>query len=481
VRGRDTRPRTPLAQSCRRAAGRAQEGTSSVRVPGLDVPRESRLLVFIGLVDAVGTGLYIAGFAVFFTRSAGMTTVEVGIGFTVANACGLVMMTPIGMLADRIGPRAASILLHYWRGVGFIAFAFVHDFVTFLAVSIVVGIPTRAIDPVSQMYVDRHVGKDLRVRLMAVLRVVYNLGFSIGGLLATLIFVIDTRPAFLMIVIGNGVTFLLAGFLLARVPLLADRPPDRKTARGWPRSLRQGRYLIVTGLNAVLVLNTTVLTMGIPLWVTTRTEAPVAVVGPLVVLNTALVVLLQVRLSKGTDTREGGARALLRAALAFGGCMVLLAVSGWLDAVGAVIAVVAATVLLTFGELWQFAGRLSVSYALAPRDRQGEYLSVFWLGSAAALMVGPLLITAGVVEQGPVGWLALGGVFVVAGLLVRPAVDAAAKQLGTDEPEDSTPDGAPDGTPDDSPDHTPDHTTDHTTVHTTDDTPAGRTEPAGHN
>ncbi len=414
-----------------------------MRIPGLDVPRESRLLVFIGLVDAIGTGLYIAGFAVFFTRSAGMTAVEVGIGFTVASACGLVTMTPIGMLADRIGPRAASILLHYWRGVGFVAFAFVHDFTTFLVVSCFVGIPTRAIDPVSQMYVDRHIGKDLRVRVMAVMRVVYNLGFSIGGVLTTLILVVDTRPAFLVIVLGNGATFFLAGFLLGRVPLLADYPPSRKTARGWPRSLRQGRYLIVTGLNAVLVLNVTVLTMGIPLWVTSRTEAPVAIVGPLVVLNTALVVLLQVRLSKGTDTRDGGARALRRAGLAFAGCMGLLALSGLLNAAGAVLAVVAATVLLTFGELWHYAGRLSVSYALAPPDRQGEYLSVFWLGSAAALMVGPLLITIGVVERGPLGWLALAAVFVATALLVRPAVDAAAKQLGTDDPPDSSPDDVP--------------------------------------
>ncbi len=464
-----------------------QEGDQSVRIPGLDVPRESRLLVFIGLVDAIGTGLYIAGFAVFFTRSAGMSTVEVGIGFTVANACGLVMLTPIGMLADRIGPRAASILLHYWRGVGFIAFAFVHDFVAFLVVSCFVGIPTRAIDPVSQMYVDRHIGKDLRVRVMAVMRVVYNVGFSVGGLLATLILVIDTRPAFLMIVLGNGATFLLAGLLLARVPLLADDPPGRRTARGWPRSLRHGRYLIVTGLNAVLVLNVTVLTMGIPLWVTSRTEAPVAVVGPLVVLNTVLVVLLQVRLSKGTETRDGGARALRRASLAFAGCMALLALSGLLDPVGAVVAVVAATVLLTVGELWHFAGRLSVSYALAPRDRQGEYLSVFWLGSAAALMVGPLLITAGVVERGPFGWLALACVFVATGLLIRPAVDAAARQLGTDD----TPDATQDGTPDDT-------ATDGAAAEPRDvgpqrgdagaagrghgrHNPAGRTEPAGHN
>lgn len=407
-----------------------------MRLPGLDVPRESRLLVFIGFVDAIGTGLYIAGFAVFFTLSAGLSVTDVGVGLTVANACGLVALTPIGMLADRIGPRAASILLHYWRGVGFIAFAFVDNFVLFLLVSCFVGIPTRAIDPVSQMYVDRHIGKDLRVRLMSVMRVVYNIGFSVGGLLATVILVVGTRPAFLVIVLGNGITFLLAGFLLGRVPLLADDPPDRRTARGWPRSLRQGRYLIVTGLNAVLVLNTTVLTLGIPLWVTTRTDAPVAIVAPLMVLNTVLVVFLQVRLSRGADTREGGVRALRWSSLAFAACMVVLALSGLLNPVGAVVAVVVATVLLTFGELWHFAGRLSVSYALAPRERQGEYLSVFWLGSAAALMVGPALITVGVVERGPVGWLGLAAVFTAVGLLIGPAVAAAARQLAKEHPEE---------------------------------------------
>ncbi|OLF19196.1 MFS transporter [Actinophytocola xanthii] len=409
-----------------------------MRLPGLDVPRESRLLVFVGLVDAVGTGLYIAGFAVFFTRGAGLSVAEVGLGLTVGNACGLVALTPIGMLADRIGPRAASILLHHWRGVGFVAFAFVHDFVAFLVVSCVVGIPTRAIDPVSQLYVDRHIGKDLRMRVMSVMRVVYNIGFSVGGLLTTLILLVDTRPAFLAIVLGNGATFFLAGILLARVPLLADDPPGRRTARGWPRSLRQGRFLAVTGLNAVLVLNTTVLTLGIPLWVATRTEAPTAVVAPLMVLNTVLVVLLQVRLARGTDTREGGVRALRRSALAFAAAAVVLSLSGALDPLGAVVAVVAATVLLTVGELWHFAGRLSVSYALAPRDRQGEYLSVFWLGSAAALMAGPVLVTVGVVDRGAPGWLALAAVFLATGLLVGPAVAAAARQLAAGHPSNDT-------------------------------------------
>jgi len=86
-------------------------------------------------------------------------------------------------------------------------------------------------------------------------------------------------------------------------------------------------------------------------------------------------------------------------------------------------------VLLTFGELFQVAGGISVSYDLAPRERQGEYLAVFWLGTAATYMVGPALVTIGVVEQGLYAWLGLAAVFLVAGFFVRPAVEAAATQI----------------------------------------------------
>lgn len=400
-----------------------------MRIPGLGLPAESRLLVVVGLVDSTGTGLFIAGSAVFFTRGAGLSITEVGIGLTIGGLCALLALTPLGMLADRIGPRPASVLLHFWRGIGFLAYAFVDDFATFVVVAIIVNIPARAVDPISQMFVDRHIGAELRVRVMAAFRVVYNVGFMLGGLLATLIIAIGTRPAFVSIVLGNAVTFILAGILLARVPLLADNAPDRPTVRGWPKSLRQGKYLGVAALHAVVVLHVPMLAIGIPLWATLHTEAPPLIVGPLIVMNTILVILLQVRISRGTETREGGVRALRRASVALAGCAVVVAFADRFDPVGATILLIAGMVLLTFGELLQVAGGLSVSYDLAPRERQGEYLAVFWLGVAAMYMVGPVLITVGVVEQGSLGWLGLAAVLLVAGVLLRPAVEAASAQI----------------------------------------------------
>jgi len=398
-------------------------------IPGFGLPEESLQLVVVGLVDSTGTGLFIAGSAIYFTRAAGLSITQVGVGLTIAGLCGLLALTPLGMLADRIGPRPASVLLHFWRSVGFFGFAFVYDFPTFVAVACFSMMPARAVDPINQMFVDRHIGPELRMRVIAAFRVLYNIGFMLGGLLATLAIAIGTRPAFMSIVLGNAVTFAIAGFLLARVPLLADNAPDRPTVRGWPKSLRQGKFLVVSGLHAVVVLHVPMLGIGIPLWATLHTEAPPWIVGPLIVMNTILVILFQVRVSRGTDSREGGARALRRASVALAGCAVLVAFADRLDAVGATVLLIAGMVALTFGELLQVAGGVGVSYDLAPRERQGEYLAVFWLGVAAMYMVGPTLITVGVVEQGSLGWLGLAVLLLVAGFFVRPAAEAASAQI----------------------------------------------------
>ncbi|HEU5469123.1 MAG TPA: MFS transporter [Actinophytocola sp.] len=403
------------------------------------VPKQSRLLILISLIDSTGTGLFLAGSAVFFTRSIGLSPEEVGIGLTAGGLVALLSLTPLGMLADRIGPLPASVLLHLWRAVGFVGYAFVYDFPSFLIVCCFVTPPARAIEPIGQMFVDRHVGSELRMRVLSAIRVTYNLGFTLGALLATVVLVLDTRPAFLAIVLGDALTFLLAGVLLLRVPLLAGGSVARRAVSGWPRSLRQGRFLFFAGLNGFLMLHIPLVSVGIPLWTTLHTEAPRILVGPLIAVNTVLVLLLQMRLSRGTDTVADGIRVLRRAAVCLAGCCVVVAFAGQFGAFWASALLVAGMVLLTFGEILQVTGGWSLSYELAPRERQGEYLSVFNLGVAAMYLIGPTLITVGIIQRGIGGWLALAAFFAGIGLLVRPAVVAAKRQIDS-LPKDQTAD-----------------------------------------
>jgi hypothetical protein len=324
--------------------------------------------------------------------------------------------------------------MHFWRAIGFVGYAFVHDFVTFLLIACFVIPPTRAIEPIGQMFVDRAVGADFRMRVMAAFRSVYNIGFTLGALLTTIVLAIDTRPVFLSIVLGNAFTFLIAGLLLMRVPLTADDPRRGRTISGWPKSLRQGRYLIVAGLNGIMVLHIPLLSIAIPLWATLHTEAPRVIVGPLIMVNTLLAILLQIRISRGTDSLAGGVLAMRRASVCLAASSAVLAFAGQLGAFGASVLLFVGIVLLSFGELLQSAGGWSLSYELAPRDQQGEYLAVFNLGVAAMYTVGPALVAIGIVDRGLPGWFGLAACFLVAGWLVRPAVAAAHAQVNAGRP-----------------------------------------------
>ncbi|MGP3999314.1 MFS transporter [Streptomyces sp. 8N706] len=396
----------------------------------LGLPGHSRPLIVSSLVDSTGTGLFLSGSAVFFTRSAGLSTSQVGIGLTVAGLCGFLALPPLGMLADRIGPRAVSVLLHLWQAAGFAAYALVHSFPMFLLVACTVGIPAQAVQPIAQMFIERHAGKDLRMRLIAVFRSVYNVGFTLGALLTTVALTFDTRAAYLSIILGDAVSFLLAGLLLLRVPLLANDATTSRPARTlWPRSLREGSYLAVAGLNAVMVLHMSLLSVALPLWATLHTEAPRAIVGPLLVINTVMAVLLQVRVSRGADSLDGAIRAMRWAAVSLAACSLVLATAGELPAVWAAAVLVLGVVLLTSGELFQSAAGWGLSYQLAPAERQGEYLAIFGLGVSAQYLVGPALLTIGVIEHGASGWIALAVLFGAAGLLVPPVARAAERRM----------------------------------------------------
>ena len=57
------------------------------------------------LASSIGTGAWYTSWALFLTRSVGLTPAEVGVGLTVAGGMGLLAATPLGRLADRVGAR----------------------------------------------------------------------------------------------------------------------------------------------------------------------------------------------------------------------------------------------------------------------------------------------------------------------------------------------------------------------------------------
>ena len=375
-----------------------------------------RRLGLMAVIDATGTGLFLAGSILFFTRSVGLSGREVGFGLALAGVVSLFTTVPIGAMADRFGPRRVLIVLSLWRAAGFAAYALVEDLRGYLLVVCLLGVADKGASPVLQLLVSRAVGDEDRLATMASLRALRNVGFTLGAAAAGVAIAMDTRPAYLGLVFGDAASFVVVAFVVATVPLsLASAGAISRRRRAAWKAIADGRYAVVALLNAFLTVHMTLLAVALPLWIAEHTRAPRASIPGLVVVNTVLAVAFQVRAARGADGVEGGARAQCRAGAALALSCVLLAAAAGVPPGPAVAVLAASAVALTAGELFQSAGGWGLSYALADPDRQGAYLALFSLGLAVQQIVGPPLVTAVVIPAGGVGWLGLGAASLACG------------------------------------------------------------------
>lgn len=94
----------------------------------------TRALAVQAMVYAVGSGLFHAGSAVFFTRALGLSAAQVGLGLSIAAGVSLLGTVPLGGLTDRFGPQRVWVVGLVLDAALFASYPFVGGFASFLAV-----------------------------------------------------------------------------------------------------------------------------------------------------------------------------------------------------------------------------------------------------------------------------------------------------------------------------------------------------------
>jgi predicted MFS family arabinose efflux permease len=386
-------------------------------------PGRLRTLAFATLANTVGSGLWLAGAALFLTRDVGLSPASVGAGLTVAGLIGLTASVPLGGLADRHDPRTLRAVLQLLQAAVAASYLLVDSFPVFLVVAVLDALLVSGNLSVRAALVAAVGGPDGRVHAFATLRAVANLGIAVGAGSAGFALAADTHAAYQVLVVGNAATYLFSAALILRLPACppaasgrtADSPAPR---RG--RALRDGPFLAVSAASAMLSVHYVVLTLIVPLWVAARTEAPAAVVSAVLLANTVLTVLLAVRMSRGADTALPASRAMRRAGLVLAGAMVLYAATAGTPTGPAIGLLLLATAVYTIGDLWHGSAGAGLAYDLAEPEAIGAYQGVDGLLSGVARAVGPALLTWVILDGGVVGWAAVGLLFAITGLLAPP-------------------------------------------------------------
>ncbi|WP_405450471.1 MFS transporter [Streptomyces achromogenes] len=385
----------------------AQTGTNQMR----------HILVATG-VDALGTGCYLAVAPLYLLKVAGLSASETGVAFSVSAVVGMVCSVFVGRASELTRVRHLLPWLYGVQGVCFLLFPLMGSLATALVVMSVVATAERATAPVRAALISDIAGAD-RHLCIARMRTVQNVSFAAAGLLVIPVLVGDGRSGYTAVTVINTLSFFVAAFFLTAV-----RPPEkervqadgRQPQRLWT-ALRDRRVLTSMTVDAILYLHVSVFLYLLPVWIATETRLPKVTISVVFVANAVVVGFLQTRVSKGLDSIATGRRAMIAAAwLLTGSCLFLLVVPRF-PAFPAAAFFTVAMVLLTAAEMLHSGGRWAVSLELAPPDRRASFLATFNMGLNVQTILGPMFLTAVVLGHDATGWLGLGGIFLVAGLI----------------------------------------------------------------
>jgi MFS family permease len=381
-------------------------------------PGAARVLTANAFVGSIGTGLFLTGSVLYYTRVVHLSVTQVGLGLSLAGAVGMIASVVTGSLSDRFGPRPTMVSLHGFRVVAYAAMAFVQNYWQFLVVIVLVTAADRAGPPTNQALVGRIFTKAERLHTMAYLRAVRNIGLGAGALLAGLAVETGSPTAYRLLVLGNAVSFLPMAFFIASLrryerPAPAVAPADAAggSAPTNYRPLRDVPFLGLSLANGLMVLHDSILFIALPLWIVGYTEAPPFMVATVLVINTVMTAIGQVWWTKLTETMAAASRAMSICGAVLAIASLCFGAAHFGNAFTASVLVVVGTVLLTAGENLHSAASWEVSYDLSPVQAQARYLAVFNLGNNGQDMVGPLVVTALGVSAGPAGWVGLAAIF----------------------------------------------------------------------
>jgi len=402
-------------------------------LPPAGAPRD---LAMAQLANSVGDGAFVVTSALFFTRVVGLSTAEVGLGLTIAWLVGFLAGVPLGNLADRRGARGTAVLLALTTATAVASFLVVRSFAGFLIAAVIYACSQTGLTAARQALLAGRVAPAERTRIRAFLQSTVNAGLAIGALLGGVALRFDSTAAYLTVFAVDALSFLIAAGLLRRVPSIATT----LRVAGEPRLavLHDRPYAVLALINAVMLLFMPLISLVGPLWIVTRTNAPSWVVASLMIVNTLGVTFFQVRIAKSVKDLRTASRSVRYAGVAMlAACAVFATTAAGLSAPLTAVVLVIAAALLTLGEMKLASGAWEISFGLAPADKQGQYQGFFGTGPAIARMLGPALLTTVVLGWGPIGWLAVGALFLGTSCATGPAVRWAARTRAVNE--DATP------------------------------------------
>lgn len=387
----------------------------------------ARVLAAGALIDAVATGQYQAVATLYFVGVDHFPAAWVGWALSAANICGLVVPMPVARLTQRLSLAQVYIAVLVLRGVGMAGYMLAGSFWRYVAVTVFFTAASRAALPLLQSLVGVIEGEADRTRTMASMRMVNNVGLGTGFFITAGVQALHSRAAYLALFAVGGAAFAVVAAVTAAATRGLHQRAVAPAPKAGPRTrgvYADRRFITVAAANAVMLMHDSMLFILIPLWVIQRCGLPSAVSSFLLLLNTVVTVMAQVRLARYGTGIDGAMRLMRWSVLALTCAALLLGSASDRGNAPWVLALLlaAAVLALTAGENMHAVAGWELSFVLSDPAMRTQYLSLFSLGYSAQLIVGPVLMTSVVLPWGKPGLLLMTALFACATAVTWVAV-----------------------------------------------------------
>jgi len=375
-------------------------------------PGPRRVYSLSVLVGTCGFGLITAAMTLYATRVVHLSPAKTGLGLSIAGLVGLLSAVPMGDLADRRGPRAMVRGAMLVQSLAAICYLLVHNFAAFVIVSIIDMLALNA-NMAADGALLRRVGGEDAAGYRASTQALANLGISLGVLGCGIAVQINTANAYRSLFAGNAVAILASWAILRRLPRYQPLPKPPAGPR-WG-ALTDGPFVAYTVLGGLMFIQFFVTSLLLPLWVVDHTHAPRWTIALVVIINTVLIVLFQVRVSRRVETLRDGGLALRKAGVLFLVSCSAMGLAAGLPGWAALLLLTAAVAVHACGELWHTAGSFALDFGLAPEHAQGQYQGLAGIGRGTGQAAAPVLLAGVCLSLGRIGFIGLGIAFALIG------------------------------------------------------------------
>lgn len=376
-----------------------------------------RKLTFANFINTFGNGAFHTTGIIYFSFVVGLGAQKVALAFTIGAAISLAISVPAGHLADRFSPKLIGTASFVLQGLIMGAQVFTKTWHTFTLLLCLEYFVERFGQNARMAYIAKVGEGQKRVEARAYMRAVTNLGIGSGTLVAGIALAINTPTAYKAMILIDAFTFLFAALAYTRVPNIE---PTLEAHEKFDWSvLKDHRYLIATALNGGLTIHFLIQNIAIPVWVVKETNAPRWWISVIMVMNTAAIVLFQVRMSKTAKDLKFAAKQFQQASLYVAMASLIYALSHGVNAVIASIVLIIGMCVHIAGELIGSNASWMIAMDLADERRQGVYQGIWGMGFGLTDMIGPSILVALVIGIGQFGWVILAVWFLLVGQAMR--------------------------------------------------------------